>query len=47
MGQASGTAAALCARQGLGSIRDLPYAKLYDALKLGNVWFDAETPYKM
>ncbi|GHT68120.1 pyridine nucleotide-disulfide oxidoreductase [Spirochaetia bacterium] len=46
MGQASGTAAALCAKNGLGGIRDLPYAKLYDALKLGNVWFDAEAPYK-
>jgi hypothetical protein len=46
MGQASGTAAALCVKNGLGGIRDLPYAKLYDALKLGNVWFDAEIPYK-
>jgi hypothetical protein len=46
MGQASGTAAALCVKHGFGGIRDLPYAKLYDALKLGNVWFDAETPYK-
>ncbi|MDR1636325.1 MAG: FAD-dependent oxidoreductase [Treponema sp.] len=46
MGQASGTAAALCVKQGLGGIRDLPYVKLYDALKLGNVWFDAELPYK-
>jgi hypothetical protein len=46
MGQASGTAAALCVKQGLGGIRDLPYADLYSALKLGNVWFDAEVPYK-
>jgi hypothetical protein len=46
MGQAAGTAAALCVKQELGGIRDLPYAKLYDALKLGNVWFDAEMPYK-
>jgi hypothetical protein len=46
MGQASGTAAALCVKNGLGGIRDLPYPKLYDALKLGNVWFDAEKPYR-
>jgi hypothetical protein len=46
MGQASGTAAALCAKNGIGGIRDLPYSKLYDALKQGNVWFDAEVPYK-
>jgi len=46
MGQASGTAAALCVKNGFGGIRDLPYKQLYDALKLGNVWFDAETPYK-
>jgi hypothetical protein len=46
MGQASGTAAALCAKNGLGGVRDLPYSKLYDALKVGNVWFDAEVPYK-
>jgi hypothetical protein len=46
MGQASGTAAALCVKNGFGGIRDLPYSKLYDALKLGNVWFDAEMPYK-
>jgi hypothetical protein len=46
MGQASGTAAALCVKHGLDGIRDLPYAKLYDALKLGNVWFDAEVPYR-
>jgi hypothetical protein len=45
MGQASGTAAALCVKKGLEEIRDLPYQKLYDALKLGNVWFDAEMPY--
>ena len=46
MGQASGTAAALCVKNGFGGIRDLPYNQLYDALKLGNVWFDAETPYR-
>jgi hypothetical protein len=46
MGQASGTAAALCVKNGQEGIRDLPYAKLYDALKLGNVWFDGEVPYK-
>ena len=40
MGQAAGTAAALCAREEYSGVRDLPYAKLYDALKLGNVWFD-------
>jgi hypothetical protein len=45
MGQASGTAAALCAKNGFGGIRDLPYSQLYDALKLGNVWFDVEKPY--
>jgi hypothetical protein len=46
MGQASGTAAALCVKNGLGSVRELAYAKLYEALKMGNVWFDAEIPYK-
>lgn len=46
MGQASGTAAAICVKNELKGIRDLPYDKLYDALKLGNVWFDAEVPYK-
>ena len=46
MGQAAGTAAALCVKNEIGGIRDLPYSKLYDALKLGNVWFDAETPYR-
>jgi hypothetical protein len=46
MGQAAGTAAALCVKQGLGGVRDLPYPSLYDALKQGNVWFDAEVPYK-
>jgi hypothetical protein len=45
MGQASGTAAALCVKNGISEIRELPYQKLYDALKLGNVWFDAEIPY--
>jgi hypothetical protein len=33
-------------KHGLDGIRDLPYAKLDDALKLGNVWFDAEVPYR-
>jgi hypothetical protein len=46
MGQASGTAAALCVKQGLKNTRDLKYTCLYEALKLGNVWFDAEIPYK-
>jgi hypothetical protein len=46
MGQAAGTAAALCAGKGLGNTRDLPYGELRDALKLGNVWFDAEIPYR-
>jgi hypothetical protein len=46
MGQAAGTAAALCVKKGLSGIRDLPYGDLYGALKLGNVWFDAELPYK-
>jgi hypothetical protein len=46
MGQGAGTAAALCVKKGIGGIRDLPYAALYDALKQGNVWFDAEHPYK-
>jgi hypothetical protein len=45
MGQAAGTAAALCAKKGLGNSRDLCYGELHDALKLGKVWFDAETPY--
>jgi hypothetical protein len=46
MGQAAGTAAALCAKKGLRNSRDLPYGELHDALKLGNVWFDAEKPYR-
>ncbi|MDR2552006.1 MAG: FAD-dependent oxidoreductase [Treponema sp.] len=46
MGQAAGTAAALCVKHDLPGIRDLPYPKLYDALKSGKVWFDAEIPYK-
>jgi hypothetical protein len=45
MGQAAGTAAGLCARKG-SDIRALPYTELHDALKLGNVWFDAEVPYR-
>jgi hypothetical protein len=32
--------------KGLGNSRDLAYGELHDALKLGNVWFDAETPYR-
>ncbi|MDR1972796.1 MAG: FAD-dependent oxidoreductase [Treponema sp.] len=46
MGQAAGTAAALCAKKGLGNSRDLCCGELHDALKLANVWFDAETPYR-
>jgi hypothetical protein len=42
MGQAAGTAAGLCAKAELGGVRDLPYRELYDGLKQGNVWFDAE-----
>ncbi|MCL2060496.1 MAG: FAD-dependent oxidoreductase [Oscillospiraceae bacterium] len=46
MGQAAGTAAALCARGGYAGTRDLPYGKLHDALRMANVWFDAGVPYK-
>jgi len=46
MGQASGTAAALCVKKDVKEIRELPYNLLYDSLKQGNVWFDAEVPYK-
>ena len=46
MGQAAGTAAGLCVQSGYSGIRDLPYAQLYRALKIGNVWFDAEVPYR-
>ena len=46
MGQAAGTAAALCANSGRDGVRDLPYAELYSALKQGDVWFDSETPYR-
>ncbi|NJL73368.1 MAG: FAD-dependent oxidoreductase [Candidatus Competibacteraceae bacterium] len=46
MGQAAGTAAALCVKNKLGGVRDLSYPALYDALKLGNVWFDAEIAYQ-
>ena len=46
MGQAAGTAAALCVKQGHGGVRDLPYRDLYDALKLGGVWFDAGISYR-
>jgi len=46
MGQAAGTAAALCAKEGYAGVRDLPYGKLRDALRIGNVWFDAGISYK-
>lgn len=46
MGQAAGTAAALCAKANLRGVRDLPYKELYGALKMGNVWFDAEAPLR-
>jgi hypothetical protein len=46
MGQAAGTAAALCSSKNLPDVRALSYPLLYDALKKGNVWFDAETPYR-
>jgi hypothetical protein len=46
MGQAAGTAAALCSAKNIPEVRELPYPALYDALKKGDVWFDAETPYK-
>jgi hypothetical protein len=39
-GQASGTAAALCAAKNCGS-RNLRYADLYDALKKGGVYFES------
>ncbi|GHU79283.1 invasion protein [Clostridia bacterium] len=42
MGQGAGTAAALAALKYKGGVRDLPYSELYEALKRGNVWFDAE-----
>jgi hypothetical protein len=41
-GQAAGTAAALCVRDGYAGVRDLPYTTLYAGLKQGNVWFDGE-----
>ena len=44
-GQAAGTAAALCAVNNLGGIRDLSYQDLYRKLKETNVWFDQEVPY--
>lgn len=44
MGQAAGTAAALCAKSGISNVRDLPYSTLHDALVLANVWFDREHP---
>ncbi len=46
MGQAAGTAAALCAKLGIKGVRDLPYLELYKALKASDVWFDAEVPYR-
>lgn len=42
MGQAAGTAAALCADSGITNVRDLPYGILHDALVMSNVWFDQE-----
>jgi len=39
MGQAAGTAAALCARRRVGS-RELKYAELRSALEKGNVYFE-------
>lgn len=41
-GQAAGTAAALCALQGITDVRGLPYATLRAALEKGNVWFETE-----
>jgi hypothetical protein len=38
-GQASGTAAALCAKANIGS-RELPYQTLRDALEKGKVYFE-------
>jgi len=40
MGQAAGTAAALCVQEGLAGVRELPYEKLRAALRLGGVWFE-------
>ncbi|RGZ00693.1 FAD-dependent oxidoreductase [Clostridium sp. AM58-1XD] len=45
-GQAAGTAAALCVQKEIKNIRDLKYGILHDALKQGNVWFDAEVSYR-
>lgn len=42
MGQAAGTAAALCALGGIADVRGLPYRTLHGALRLANVWFDQE-----
>ena len=42
MGQAAGTAAALCAGGKIGNVRELPYGTLHDALKQADVWFDQE-----
>jgi hypothetical protein len=38
-GQATGTAAALCAQKGCGT-RDLPYRDLRQALEKGGVYFE-------
>ncbi len=46
MGQAAGTAAALCVASNTAGVRQLPYTTLYKALKQGGVWFDAEVPYE-
>lgn len=42
MGQAAGTAAALCVQKGLQDMRELSYAVLHRELKLAKVWFDQE-----
>lgn len=39
-GQASGTAAALCAAKNIGC-RELPYSELRKALVAGNVYFES------
>ena len=46
MGQAAGTAAALCARENCAGTRELPYGKLRDTLRAANVWFDGGAPYR-
>ena len=39
MGQGAGTAAGLCAREGVGT-RELPYGALREALERGGVYFE-------